>query len=336
MATYCTYIKPSVSRFVAKWNRYLQISDLVPIAHDGRPPKEITTDKAYEIHEEYKPQNTAQRGVTLESTSKKDLDVSPVSPDVEDAPASSLVSDSDAVDLIPWYDKQRHNEDPSAITASPSNNSKNGRKRKLEDVQTPFQQLNPNISSSPPKPPQLSKSQTSPNDHSVYNTRPTARDLLHKSIPPPHLPKPLLPITRPLKITPLSHLTGPNATRNKVLDVLAVVYSVTPNLVLCPGIRPGKHYKRELRIVDSSTSKKVMLSVFVEPQAFMPAIGTVALFRSVTTNRWDGGSLNAYARDCEGKRWFLPEGEAEGLRGCDLRGLKEWWLRSRVEEGLES
>ena len=295
------------------------------------------------MHEEYKAESTTRRVVAPKSTSKKDLNVSPVSPDVEDAPPSSLVSDGDAVDLVPWYGERRDNQDASAIIASPGNNSKNGRKRKLEETQTPFQQLSPNISSSPPKRPRLSKRLTSPDDHSAYNTRPTARDLLSKAtvspqLPPltPHLPQPLLPVTRALKLTLLSDLTGPNATRNKVLDVLAVVHSVTPTLVLCPGIRPGKHYKRELRIVDRSTPKRVMLSVFVEPQAFMPATGTVALFRSVTTNKWDGGSLNAYARDCEGKRWFLPEGELEESMEGDLRGLKDWWLRSRVEEGVES
>ena len=75
-----------------------------------------------------------------------------------------------------------------------------------------------------------------------------------------------------------------------------------------------------------------MLSVFVAPEAFSPAVGTVALFRSVTTNKWDGGSLNAFGRDCEGKEWFLPD--PRDVAGCDVLGLRMWWLEKQAEEAV--
>ena len=62
----------------------------------------------------------------------------------------------------------------------------------------------------------------------------------------------------------------------------------------------------------------------------MPEVGTVALFRSVTTNKWDGGSLNAFKRDCEGRNWFLES--PQGVDGCDVTALKAWWENRQAGE----
>ena len=142
------------------------------------------------------------------------------------------------------------------------------------------------------------------------------------------------PITRPLTLVPLSQITGPPSSvqRNKIVDVLAVIASVAPS-VTQRAQRPHLDLppSRDLRVVDPSTSKKVQLTVFVGAEDFVPAVGTVALFRSVTTHEWDGGSLKAYPRDCRGKEWFVPWPWA--VEGCDVKAMKNWW-EARALAGL--
>ncbi len=138
--------------------------------------------------------------------------------------------------------------------------------------------------------------------------------------------KALLPINRPLNICPLGSLTGQNATRNKVQDVFAVICSVEESVVKPPK---GMPLKRDIRIMDPSTDKKVLVSVFVDPETFKPAVGTVALFRSLTTHEWDRGMLNVYANMCAGRAWFLKD--PVGVDGCDVKALKEWWESKKSE-----
>ena len=87
---------------------------------------------------------------------------------------------------------------------------------------------------------------------------------------------------------------------------------------------------RHIRIIDPSTTKKVLLSVFVDPHHFRPVVGTVALIRSVLTHTWDGGSLNVYAKQCRGRQWFVME--PAGVAGCDTEALKAWWARRGGDE----
>jgi len=135
-------------------------------------------------------------------------------------------------------------------------------------------------------------------------------------------------ITRPLKLTPLSKLIGPKATRNRVHDVFAIICSVEQNVVKRKDLPP----QRDLRIMDTSSLKKVQLTVFVDAENFNPPVGTVALFRSVTTHEWNGGSLKAYPRDCAGRKWFIPHpGKVEG---CDADALRAHWLQSLAEEDI--
>ena len=140
----------------------------------------------------------------------------------------------------------------------------------------------------------------------------------------------LLPIKRPLGIRSLDSLTGSHASRNKVHDVFAVICSVDES-VIKPAAMP---LKRDIRIMDRSTDKKVLVSVFVEPVNFKPAVGTVALFRSLTTNEWDRGMLNVYPQQCAGKHWFVEN--PIGVEGCDVVGLRDWWekkLNAELESG---
>ena len=84
-----------------------------------------------------------------------------------------------------------------------------------------------------------------------------------------------------------------------------------------------------MRIVDPSTSKRVLVSVFVNPINFKPSVGTIALFRSLTTHEWDRGMLNAYPQQCEGKDWFIID--PIGVEGCDVPGLRNWWTLKCAE-----
>lgn len=131
--------------------------------------------------------------------------------------------------------------------------------------------------------------------------------------------KSLLPIKRPLRIRSLDSLTGLHATRNKVHDVFAVICSVDES-VIKPAAMP---LKRDIRIMDRSTDKKVLVSVFVDPVNFKPAVGTVALFRSLTTHEWDRGMLNIYPQQCAGREWFVED--PIGVEECDVVGLRQWW-----------
>ena len=138
--------------------------------------------------------------------------------------------------------------------------------------------------------------------------------------PPPTSNPALRPITRPFKVMPLASLVGSRATRNRIVDVVGIIVDVSSSLTQ----RPKMPDQRDLRIMDPSTTKRVQLTVFVDAANFKPAIGTVALFRSVTTHEWNGGSLKAYPRDCEGKDWYFPNPELEGLEADEFRA---WWLR---------
>lgn len=135
----------------------------------------------------------------------------------------------------------------------------------------------------------------------------------------------LVPIKRPLCIRSLDSVTGAHASRNKVFDFFAVIYSIEAQVVK-PPMMP---LKRDMRIVDPSTSKRVLVSVFVNPIKFKPSVGTIALFRSLTTHEWDRGMLNAYPQQCEGKDWFIID--PIDVEGCDVPALRNWWTLKRAE-----
>ena len=139
----------------------------------------------------------------------------------------------------------------------------------------------------------------------------------------------LLPIKRPLCIRTLQSISGVHASRNKVFDFFAVIYSIEAQVVK-PPMMP---LKRDMRIVDPSTDKKVLVSVFVNPLNFKPSVGTIALFRSLTTHDWDRGMLNAYPQQCEGKNWFIVD--PVGVKGCDVPALRNWWKVKSTESDTQ-
>ncbi|KAL8674075.1 MAG: hypothetical protein Q9168_001510 [Polycauliona sp. 1 TL-2023] len=131
-----------------------------------------------------------------------------------------------------------------------------------------------------------------------------------------------------LPTTPLAALTGPNKRRNTRHDVLALIVSISPDTVRRTNMPP----KRDLRIMDISTTKKVQLSVFAEADDFHPHPGTVALFKHVTTHDYNGGSLNAYAKDCTGPDWFIPD--PPGFENGEVAQLKDCWTRLQYSEQM--
>ena len=139
---------------------------------------------------------------------------------------------------------------------------------------------------------------------------------------------PRRPIKTPLRLISLSSLEGYHR-RNDIYDVFAVVYSVSDMVVK----RSRMPAKRDIRIVDPSTDKKVLLSVFVDPADFKPRVGQIALIRNLTTHEWDGGMLNAYPKQCGGKEWFIPDPQA--TPGCNLDFMREWWTDKVIEEAEE-
>ncbi|KAL8651509.1 MAG: hypothetical protein Q9210_003212 [Variospora velana] len=128
-----------------------------------------------------------------------------------------------------------------------------------------------------------------------------------------------------LPTTPLVALTGPNKQRNTKHDVLALITSVSEIIE-----RAGMPPKRDFRLIDISTIKKVSLSVFVNAEDFHPEPGTVALFKHLTTHDYDGGSLNAYAKDCENQEWFVPD--PPGFENGEVAQLKDCWARLQFSE----
>ncbi|KAI4288588.1 MAG: hypothetical protein L6R35_002146, partial [Caloplaca aegaea] len=128
-----------------------------------------------------------------------------------------------------------------------------------------------------------------------------------------------------LPTTPLIALTGPNKQRNTKHDVLALITSVS-EIIKPAGMPP----KRDLRLIDISTIKKVSLSVFANAEDFYPEPGTVALFKHLTTHDYDGGSLNAYAKDCENQEWFIPD--PPGFENGEVAQLKDCWARLQFSE----
>ncbi len=132
-----------------------------------------------------------------------------------------------------------------------------------------------------------------------------------------------------LPTTPLVALTGRNKQRNTRHDILALIVSISPEVVKRNGMPP----KRDLRVMDISTIKKVSLSVFANAEDFHPELGTVALFKHLTTHDYDGGSLNAYAKDCEGQDWFIPD--PPGFENGEVAQLKDCWARLQFSEQVE-
>ena len=115
--------------------------------------------------------------------------------------------------------------------------------------------------------------------------------------------RPLQQYPEELRLADLDSVTGSKRSRNKTVDVLARVWSVDDFTIK----RTNMPVKRDIRIVDASTSREVTLSNFTNPFDIIPAVGDIMLFRNVITHNYGGGNLNAYPSYCNGYDWCLIE-----------------------------
>lgn len=138
---------------------------------------------------------------------------------------------------------------------------------------------------------------------------------------------PLQPIERPLRLSMLASVTGVNRSRNKVVDILALVHSVDDSTVK-PVHLP---LKRDIRITDGSTDRPITVSIFVDPVDCVPSVGEIVLFRNLVTHDWKQGALNAYPKYCDGKDWYIPDPERVEGRGLELKDLKAKILATEQE-----
>jgi hypothetical protein len=140
----------------------------------------------------------------------------------------------------------------------------------------------------------------------------------------------------PLRLTTLHAVPRLPYTQNWSCNVLAIVASLGD--VVPSNLLP--HRQRTARLADPSTAKLVTLTVFLEPEQFVPRVGSAVLLLGVKNHRSDGGSLKKYASDagkegdaCRGRWWMEDPWD---LSWCDVGGIKQWWSemeRSRPPNG---
>ena len=133
----------------------------------------------------------------------------------------------------------------------------------------------------------------------------------------------------PLQLSTLASVTGTNATRNKQVNILAMIEYVSSSTVK-PTTAP---LKRDVRIVDPSTDRRVTLSVFVDPVNFVPKEYDIILFRDLTTHDFSGGNLNVYPKKCKGKEWFILN--PYNIEECDMKSMEVFrarYLNRRANE----
>ena len=126
-----------------------------------------------------------------------------------------------------------------------------------------------------------------------------------------------------LQMSTLASITGSKASRNKQVNILAMIDYVSSSTVK-PTTAP---LKRDVRIVDPSTDSKVTLSVFIDPVNFIPKQYDIILFRDLTTHDFSGGNLNAYPKKCRGKEWYIVD--PYEFKECDMKSMEEFRTRYR-------
>ena len=134
----------------------------------------------------------------------------------------------------------------------------------------------------------------------------------------------------PLQLSTLASITGPNASRNKQVNIFAMIDYVSGSTVK-PTTAP---LKRDVRIVDPSTDRKVTLSVFIDPVNFIPKQYDIILFRDLTTHDFSGGNLNAYPKKCRGKEWYILD--PYEFKECDMKSMEEFRARYRKTKAQDS
>ncbi|KAL2195956.1 hypothetical protein P885DRAFT_38887 [Corynascus similis CBS 632.67] len=169
---------------------------------------------------------------------------------------------------------------------------------------------------------------------------------LHSDQPQPQLlqqkpqpitnPRPWLPTDAAhlVKLTPLSQIPHLPYRQNWMVNVLAVVTSLSD--VESSHIGPSFR-QRTARLTDMSTPKQVHLTVYLHPEEFLPAEGSVVLLLGVKNHLFDGGSLRKYVSDglLSGESWWVAEPGELGWCRAGAERLRAWWREKgqRGEEG---
>lgn len=136
-------------------------------------------------------------------------------------------------------------------------------------------------------------------------------------------------LSRPLKLTPLKSIPHLPYKQNWAVNVLTVVTWLSD---VEPALLPGYVGKqRTARLADPSTDKQVLLTVFLDPDEFAPAVGSVVLLLGVKNHRFDGGSLKKYGNEKPkpGTNWWFEN--PTDVEWCDVEGLKTWWSGKQAD-----
>jgi hypothetical protein len=161
----------------------------------------------------------------------------------------------------------------------------------------------------------------------TIHTTPPLHSLFSLLNPPPHSPLP---------------------SRNYTCSIFGIVSWCSPNLTFPRHAQSPFPPKRHIKIHDPSIASRyagITLAVYDDARTFKPKIGTVALFRGVVMQRWEGEViLNAYARrvdregivgdDKQGERaWYVDDEACLSQMGYDVRGMKNWWAERNQGKG---
>ncbi|KAL5594067.1 hypothetical protein BROUX41_001114 [Berkeleyomyces rouxiae] len=125
---------------------------------------------------------------------------------------------------------------------------------------------------------------------------------------------------QPLKLTPLGSLPYLPYKSNWTCNILAIVTSLGP---VETGALAAQ--QRVVRVADPTVSAPVRLSVFLDPESFVPPLGVPVLLVGVKNHTYEGGSLNKYESDrpLEGQSWWYTD--LQQFPWCNTEGLKQWW-----------
>ncbi|KAK3297815.1 uncharacterized protein B0H64DRAFT_473870 [Chaetomium fimeti] len=146
--------------------------------------------------------------------------------------------------------------------------------------------------------------------------------------------RPWLPTsaTQFVKLTPLSQIPHLPYRQNWMVNVLAVTTSLS---AVEPSHIGPSFVQRTARLADMSTPKRVLLTVYLDPEGFTPREGAVVLLLGVKNHLFEGGALRKYVSDglAGGESWWV--GEPGGLGWCraGVERLRSWWAEKVREEG---
>ncbi|KAK4101107.1 hypothetical protein N658DRAFT_534230 [Parathielavia hyrcaniae] len=152
-------------------------------------------------------------------------------------------------------------------------------------------------------------------------------------------PRPWLPTsaTQPVKLTPLASVPHLPYRQNWMVNVLAIVASLAPAEPshIAPSFR-----QRTARLADPSITTTttaavpkqyhgggVLLTVYLDPDEFLPEVGSAVLLLGVKNHHFEGGSLRKYVSDglvSGGSWWVQRVGELGWCRG-EVERLRAWW-----------